>query len=134
MLSTGLLFHMGSGLAAWVDLQIGDATYQIELAVTNGQRQQGLMHRIELGPREGMLLVYPEPGNRRIWMKNVPISLWVFWIDENYVVLDKHRLPPCSTQPCPTYGTRGKAKYVLELGDYEHLLDPGDRIDALKDL
>ena len=128
------LFHTGSGHAAGVALQIGGVTYDIELALTASQRQLGLMHRPELGPREGLLMVYPGAGDRRIWMKNVLIDLWVFWIDEDHIVLDKQLLRPCSTQPCPIFGTRGKAKYVLELGAYAHPLQPGDRIEGLKDL
>ena len=133
-ISVLLLFHTGSSQAAGLALQIGGVTYDIELALTASQRQLGLMHRPELGPREGLLMVYPGAGDRRIWMKNVLIDLWVFWIDENHIVLDKQLLRPCSTQPCPIFGTRGKAKYVLELGAYAHPLQPGDRIEGLKDL
>lgn len=133
-ISVLLLFHTGFSQAAGIALQIGGVTYDIELALTASQRQQGLMHRPELGPREGLLMVYPEPGDRRIWMKNVLIDLWVFWIDEDYIVFDKQLLRPCAAQPCPIFGTRGKAKYVLELGGYAHPLQPGDRIEGLKDL
>ena len=126
-----LLLHTAASHADTVDLQIGLVNYQVELATTLSQRQQGLMHRARLGPREGMLLVYPGPGDRRIWMKNVLITLWVYWIDENYTVIDRQRLQPCSEIPCPIFGTSGLAKYVLELGDFEHALGPGDRIEGI---
>ena len=113
-------------------LDIGGLEYRIELAQTSQQRQVGLMHRQQLGPREGMLLIYPAPGDRRIWMKNVPIPLQVFWIDENFTVIGTRRLPPCRHSPCPVYGVDGAAHYVLELGDYPHPIEKGDRIDSLR--
>ena len=115
-------------------LDIAGVEYRIELALTSQQRQKGLMHRQQLGPREGMLLVYPSPGDRRIWMKNVPIPLQVFWIDENFTVIGAQRLPPCQYSPCPVYGVETEAHYVLELGDYPHPIKAGDRIDSLRSL
>ena len=132
-----LLFLLLSGLitVSAAELKLGAATtYEIELAVTPQQRRKGLMHRPELGPRQGMLLVYPAPGDRRIWMKNVLIPLRVYWIDASFTVIHAQRLEPCSGSPCPVYGASGDSLFVLELGDYEHPLAPGDRIEGLSDL
>ena len=117
-----------------MQLMLGGTEYRIELAVTSRQRQTGLMHREQLGPREGMLLVYPDSGDRRIWMKNVPIPLQVYWIDENHRVIGNRLLPPCQYSPCPVFGVDQHARYVLELGDYSHPIKPGDRIEGLEGL
>jgi uncharacterized membrane protein (UPF0127 family) len=126
-----LLLFCGAGLAQTIELRLGQAGYEIELAKTPRQRQAGLMHREYLSPRQGMLLIYPRAGNHRIWMKNMLIPLRVYWIDENFTVLDMQRLQPCSASPCPVYSVAGKTRYILELGDYEHPLVRGDRIEAL---
>ena len=115
-------------------LLINDVEYHIELAVTAQQRQIGLMHREKLGPREGMLLVYPEAGDRRIWMKNVPIPLRVYWIADDFTVIEYKRLPPCEYSPCPVYSANGQSRYVLELGDFPHPIKAGDRIEGLSNL
>lgn len=117
-----------------IGLKLGHGDYRIELATTSEQRRLGLMHRSRLGPRQGMLLVYPQPGDHRIWMKNVLVALRVYWIDTEFTVIDTQRLEPCSADPCPVYGVAADSRYVLELGDYEHPLKPGDRIDGLGDL
>jgi len=89
------------------------------------------MYRQHLAPRQGMLLVYPQAGDHRIWMKNMRIPLRVYWIDENFVVVGQQRLQPCSASPCPVYSVPADTQYILELGDYEHRLEPGDKIEAL---
>jgi uncharacterized membrane protein (UPF0127 family) len=116
---------------AALELKLGQELYQIELATTQGQRQQGLMHRSRLGLRQGMLLVYPQAGDHRIWMKNMLIPIWVYWIDVSSVVIGAQRLEPCSAEPCPVYAVAGDSRYVLELGDYAHPLDVGDRIENI---
>jgi uncharacterized membrane protein (UPF0127 family) len=117
-----------------ITLQIDNEGYRIELAETPEQRRLGLMHRHRLGPRQGMLLVYRQPGDHRIWMKNVLIPLRVYWIDAGFNVIDMQRLEPCGEDPCPAFAVEGDSQYVLELGDYEHPLAPGDHIDGLRDL
>ena len=78
----------GIGSVSAVDWQLGEEIYQIEIARTPARRQQGLMHRSHLGPRQGMLLVYSQAGDHRIWMKNVLIPLRVYWIDASFEVIE----------------------------------------------
>jgi uncharacterized membrane protein (UPF0127 family) len=117
-----------------VDLEIGKSAYQIELAVSPAQRRQGLMYRQRLDSRQGMLLVYPQTSDHRIWMKNMRIALRVFWIDEDFTVVSVQRLQPCSHSPCPVFSAPRPTRFVLELGDYEHVLGPGDTIEGLAGL
>ena len=123
-----LCLFLLTGPARAAGLTIGGETYQIELATTVEQRRLGLMHRPSIGSREGMLLVYPQAGNHRIWMKNVLIPLKVYWIDEDYTVISSQRLMPCVESSCPIYSADGESRYVLELGDYDHAIEVGDRL------
>jgi hypothetical protein len=127
-----LLLSFNSGFAAdTLELTLGAEVYQVELATTTEQRRQGLMQRDYLAARQGMLLVYPWPGDHRIWMKNMLIPLWVYWIDAGHMVIEKRRLEPCIQQSCPVYSANGDSRYVLELGDYEHPLAVGDRVAGI---
>jgi uncharacterized protein len=123
-----LLCSASSFAANTVELTLGAETYQVELAATTEQRRRGLMQRRYLAPRQGMLLAYSWPGDHRIWMKNMLIPLWVYWIDAGHVVIERRRLEPCIQQPCPVYSANGDSLYILELGDYEHPLAVGDRV------
>jgi len=130
-LSVLLMLSSGAVQAQTVELSLGQSSYEIELARTPQQRQRGLMHRQHLSPRQGMLLVYPQAGDHRIWMKNMRIPLRVYWIDESFIVVSVQRLQPCSETPCPVYSAPGDTRYVLELGDYEHQLARGDKIEGI---
>jgi uncharacterized membrane protein (UPF0127 family) len=133
-LTTFLWFCAAPGSVAAgeiVDLEIGQSLYRIELAVTPAQRRQGLMYRQQLDSRQGMLLVYRHAGDHRIWMKNMRISLRVFWIDDEFTVISRQRLEPCRNSPCPVFSAPRAARFVLELGDYDHALGPGDTIGGL---
>jgi uncharacterized membrane protein (UPF0127 family) len=125
----------GAALAAGsLLLGIGGNDYLVELAVTPDERSRGLMYRTGLDSRGGMLLVYREPGNHLIWMKNMSIPLRVFWIDASHVIIDEQRLEPCLGDPCPVYAAQGLSQFVLELADRDHDLRIGDRIEGLDKL
>lgn len=117
-----------------IDLPLGRSVYQIELAVTLEQRRQGLMFRQKLDPKQGMLLVYPRAGDHRIWMKNMRIDLRVYWIDDKFTVISVQRLESCHSSPCPVFSAPRAARFILELGDYDHDLAPGDTIERLGEL
>lgn len=125
----------GDGIAAqFIEIKIAATSYRIELARSPDERRRGLMMRPDLGRSSGMLLVYPQAGDHHIWMKNMLISLRVYWIDSDFRVIDSQRLEPCQQDPCPVYSVSQPSLYVLELSDHEHDLRPGDRIDGLIDL
>lgn len=125
----GLLLSFSSSFAVTtLELTLGPEVYQVELASTREQRRRGLMQRQYLAPRQGMLLVYSQSGDHRIWMKNMLIPLWVYWIDASHTVIDRRRLEPCRQQSCPVYSANADSRYVLELGDFEHPLFVGDRV------
>jgi hypothetical protein len=115
-------------------LIINGDTYSLEIAKTSEQRQRGLMFRQQLDMRQGMLFIYPQPGEHRIWMKNTHIPLSVIWIDENQIIIDVQLLSPCENDLCQTYGVAKASKYIIELNSQVRGIIPGDRIIGLKQL
>lgn len=115
-------------------ISIGGKSFLVELAQTPAQRRQGLMQRRQLADDRGMLLVYSQDGNHRIWMKNMLIPLQVYWIDADFRVIHNLRLEPCRVSPCPSYGAPSASRYVLELNDSTHAIQPGDRVNGLNAL
>jgi uncharacterized protein len=107
----------------------------VELAISDEARARGLMFRSALPKNRGMLFVFPESGIHGFWMKNTFLSLDIIWIDEDFTIVHLERdVPPCESDPCPSYGPEIEASYVLEVeaGEAERLgLEPGARVTLL---
>ena len=87
-----------------------------ELAVTNEEKQLGLMFRGGMNWDQGMLFVYEEEGIYSFWMKNMRFPLDILWLDrEKRIVHIETHVPPCRRSPCPSYSPSNSAQYVLEL-------------------
>lgn len=87
-----------------------------ELAVSEEERARGLMFRETLRSDQGMLFVFEKEGLHSFWMKNTRISLDILWLDNSKKVVHiEAGVPPCWADPCPSYGPRTPARYVLEL-------------------
>lgn len=94
---------------------INSYTIDVELALTNEERQKGLMGRENLDDGEGMLFVFDDEKKHEFWMKNMIISLDIIWIDSGgKVVHIEKQVPPCE-ENCIIYSPLAPAKYVLEL-------------------
>jgi len=90
--------------------------FEAEIAVTEAERAQGLMHRDALRRDRGMLFVFPEVGQHRFWMKNTRIELDIIFIGPNRRIVGiSHRVQPCRKDPCETYGPAGDVAYALEI-------------------
>ena len=92
-------------------LNLGSGSLEVEVAATQGQRAQGLMHRSQLESGRGMLFVYPAPAYFCMWMKNTLIPLSVAFIDaQGRVINIADMAPQTETNHC----TRSNATYALE--------------------
>jgi len=96
---------------------IKDSCFQVELAETLEERQQGLMYRTELQESGGMLFIFPEEGEYGFWMKNTLIPLELIYMNESFGVVEIAQLQPCKNDPCNSYLPVQAATYVLEVNE-----------------
>jgi uncharacterized membrane protein (UPF0127 family) len=92
------------------------AAYRVEVARTPEEQAQGLMFRESLPAKTGMIFLFSDKGVHRFWMKNTMIPLDMVWMDEHgRALFVSAQTPPCSADPCPSYGPDSPASIVLEI-------------------
>lgn len=107
----------------------------LEVATDDATRAQGLMYRESLASGRGMLFLFAQEGTHSFWMKNTIIPLDMIWLDPAGAVLEVVAdVPPCpkGVDPCPSYGGRKIAAFVLELAAGEaakHKVTVGSKIE-----
>jgi len=100
----------------------GIVNFHVELAVTQKQRERGLMNRSFLSDNAGMLFVWDQEVIEEFWMKDTPISLDIVFLDQyKNIISIVPNTTPYSLVPirCPT-----PFRYVLEV--------KGGRMGSLK--
>ncbi len=86
--------------------------FSVEVASTNEERAKGLMFRRELGPKQGMLFVFPEQRRLSFWMKNTLIPLDMVFLSREWKVVGiVENATPLSEE---TRGVDAESQFVLE--------------------
>jgi uncharacterized membrane protein (UPF0127 family) len=106
---------------------------QLEVARTPAQQSLGLMNRDldSLPENQGMLFPFDPPRPVTFWMKNVQINLDMIFLRDGVVVAIAADVPPCTSDPCPTYGPPTVVDQVIEVrgGQAEKMgLAVGDQV------
>lgn len=99
-------------------IKIKNKTLHIELAETMEQHSYGLMNRQELAENAGMLFVFDSEEQRFFWMKNTFINLSIAYFDRNKKIIDIQDMKAATSsldENLPSYPSKGKAKYALEV-------------------
>jgi len=96
-----------------IETPAGPKRFDVELAVTPAQEEQGLMFREHLNPDAGMLFLFNDTQPRAFWMKNTLIPLDMLFIAADGRIVDIHeRAIPLSENIIPS---QVPARAVLEL-------------------
>ena len=117
----------------------GEATYSVDMAVTDAERRQGLSGREFMAQDTGMLFVFEDEQPRQFWMKDMRFPLDIIWIDGQCrlvgVSADVPIPPPkADDADIPRAPSNLPAQYVLELnaGEWERAgLSEGDPVEFL---
>ena len=89
------------------------AKFCVELAISNEERQRGLMFRTGMALSDGMMFVYERPQSVSFWMKNTSIPLDIIFADEAGVITKIFE----NARPFSTTSIFGgyDVQYVLEI-------------------
>ena len=112
--------------------RIADRPIELEVAKTAEQQAMGLMYRTSLPDDRGMLFEFKPARLVNFWMKNCKISLDMIFLRDGVVEAIEVSAPPCTVDPCPTYGPDTAVDRVIELrgGRAAELgVKVGDRIE-----
>jgi uncharacterized membrane protein (UPF0127 family) len=112
-------------------VKVGPHPLKVELALTDAQREQGLMFRRTLGRNDGMLFVFAEPAYHAMWMKNTLIPLSVAFLDADGVILNVLDMEP---QTLDSHAAAGPARYAIETNKgwfAEKKVKAGDKVSGL---
>jgi len=87
--------------------------FNLELARSDAERRQGLMHRRSLSPTAGMLFDFGADQDIAMWMRNTHVSLDMVFVSASGVIVDI--LPDAVPLSDTLLAPRAPARYVVEL-------------------
>lgn len=83
---------------ASIKINIGNKPYNVELALTEEEKEKGLSNRESLDQNSGMLFIFDEPQEVSIWMKDTSIPLDIIFINDELEVTNVYQGIPDSEE------------------------------------
>ena len=94
-------------------IRINDSHFRVKLAVSEKERQMGMMKKRFDDTFNGMLFIQKNEQHC-FWMKNCIIPLDIIFISDNTITKIHHNCPPCEDDICDEHYC-GEGDLVLEL-------------------
>lgn len=95
-----------------MELTAGFHRIEAEVAATQPERMQGLMHRRVMPRNQGMLFVFPQAARHCMWMRNTYLPLSVAFLDETGRILNIADMQP---QTEDSHCAVAPARFALEM-------------------
>src|SRR5260370_22163896 len=113
-------------------IQIGDETLDVELAVTPEQQAKGLRFRQTLAEDAGMLFIFPKPQLLSFWMKDASIPLSIASLQPDGKIVQIPPVSPYDEPPAPPLSAPLPHALLVNQGWFErHGISAGTAIDDL---
>jgi len=95
-----------------IEGKAGKVIVKAEIAVTDAQREQGLMYRKKLNDGEGMLFIFQSDQILSFWMKNTLVPLSIAYISYDGRILEIYDMQPGNLDPVKSSRS---VRYALEV-------------------
>ena len=115
LLSLSLCVLAAAGASAQIPeitLTIAGHKLTAEVAATNPERMQGLMHRRMMPENRGMVFVFTDVSKHAMWMENTFIPLSVAFIDSDGIITNIEDMKPQTRDAHPAVKP---VRYALEM-------------------
>ncbi|TAN58237.1 DUF192 domain-containing protein [Patescibacteria group bacterium] len=97
-------------------VNIGNNTWEAEIAKTLVEKARGLSYRESLGKDKGMIFFFDPPSKESFWMKGMNFPLDMIWIRDGKVIDITKNAPPLKDSLRPLYySPKDPADMVLEI-------------------
>jgi len=117
-----------------IEGKAGRVALKAEIAVTDAQREQGLMYRKKIKDGEGMLFIFQSDQILSFWMKNTLVPLSIAYISYDGRILEIYDMQPQNLDPVRSSRS---VRYALEVpqGWFSRAgLGVGDSIINIKEI
>ena len=94
-------------------LDLGNVSPSVQLALSEREKQNGLMHRMRMPADEGMLFVFKQPARQSFWMRNTHIPLDIGYFDAHGVLREIYPMYPLDETPVVSFSK--EIVYALEM-------------------
>lgn len=96
--------------------EINGFVLNIDVALTDKEKQDGLSIKSSMKENEGMLFIFDKPNYQSFWMKGMKFPIDIIWLNENLSIVHIEKsLEPCETLiTCPSFRPTSESLYVLE--------------------
>lgn len=98
-----------------IKLWLGSEEMDCEAALTEPQREAGMMFRTNMAENAGMIFVFAHPFQASFWMKNTFLPLSAAYIDSDGNIAEIHALKPQDTNA--VVAATANIQYVLEANE-----------------
>lgn len=113
-----VLFQINNAQVPKSKVTIDNHSFQVEVATTSAQQQQGLSGRKSLPQGQGMLFIFNHADRYPFWMKDMNFPLDMIFINNNKIVKIFQNVPTPKTtnlNDLPYYAPDVPANQVLEI-------------------
>lgn len=107
-----------------IEIEVNDKVYEVKLAITEQDKEDGLQNVEKLAENAGMLFVYDEPQTVSFWMADTLLDLDIIFISEDEEVIKIVHGHAGSEEP----HVCDNVKYVLEV-NVKSGIRAGDEVD-----
>lgn len=116
-------------------IKIGDRVVQMQVALSSGEMQRGLMFVKSMGADEGMIFVFQRPQILGFWMRNTELPLDIGYIDPDGTLREIYPLHPRDEKSVPSMAVRQIALEMNRGWFARAGVKPGAKLDirALQD-